>query len=301
MPVGEVVARPEVRRSRRRAGPAEVRRLVPAVAGRGQPIDDLLEVALHRVGLARKLIPEGMGEARPRLGLELVARKVVRLERERLVEVAVEIGGALAGNAVDEVERDVVKTGITESVERAPDVIRLRGPLEHFEQPRREALRAERDARDPAVAQQRRRAPASPSPGSPRPSPRPRAGSDASSRASASGRVNVGVPPPRKIVSSGSGEQDRAFELELREQRVDVAVVLALAADGGDEVAVAAAMRAERQVHVEVADHFFGPSSRLSTARNASCGTSTPPTCFIRFLPFFCFSSSLRLRVMSPP
>ena len=38
-----------------------------------------------------------------------------------------------------------------------------------------------------------------------------------------------------------------------------------------------------------------------SAAMNASCGTSTRPTIFIRFLPSFCFSSSLRLRVMSPP
>ena len=37
------------------------------------------------------------------------------------------------------------------------------------------------------------------------------------------------------------------------------------------------------------------------SARNASCGISTWPTCFMRFLPSFCFSSSLRLRVMSPP
>ena len=37
------------------------------------------------------------------------------------------------------------------------------------------------------------------------------------------------------------------------------------------------------------------------TARKASCGMSTWPTRFMRFLPSFCFSRSLRLRVMSPP
>ena len=41
------------------------------------------------------------------------------------------------------------------------------------------------------------------------------------------------------------------------------------------------------------------PSS--STARKASCGTSIRPTDFMRFFPSFCFSSSLRLRLMSPP
>ena len=47
----------------------------------------------------------------------------------------------------------------------------------------------------------------------------------------------------------------------------------------------------------------YSPSSLLtrSTARNASCGISTRPTRFMRFLPSFCFSSSLRLREMSPP
>jgi hypothetical protein len=37
------------------------------------------------------------------------------------------------------------------------------------------------------------------------------------------------------------------------------------------------------------------------TDRNASCEISTFPTCFIRFLPSFCFSRSFRLREMSPP
>ncbi len=51
--------------------------------------------------------------------------------------------------------------------------------------------------------------------------------------------------------------------------------------------------------------HFlpaFSPVDPVdSAAMKASCGTSTRPTIFIRFLPSFCFSSSLRLRVMSPP
>ena len=63
----------------------------------------------------------------------------------------------------------------------------------------------------------------------------------------------------------------------------------------------------QREVHLRLpfgepgngdAAHFL---STCSTARNASCGISTEPTCFMRFLPAFCFSSSLRLRVTSPP
>jgi len=47
---------------------------------------------------------------------------------------------------------------------------------------------------------------------------------------------------------------------------------------------------------------FLSPDSSVErAAMKASWGTSTRPTIFIRFLPSFCFSSSLRLRVMSPP
>src|SRR5439155_17519724 len=53
--------------------------------------------------------------------------------------------------------------------------------------------------------------------------------------------------------------------------------------------------------HLERHHLFPLPCPMLSTARNASCGTSTAPTCFIRFFPFFWFSSSLRLRELSPP
>src|SRR5205823_3538796 len=95
-----------------------------------------------------------------------------------------------------------------------------------------------------------------------------------------------------------------ALELELREQRIDVGGVLRAPPHRRDEIAVPAAVRAERKVHVEMpgaTGHDFFSPSRLSTARNASCGTSTIPTCFIRFFPAFCFSSSFRLREISPP
>jgi hypothetical protein len=52
------------------------------------------------------------------------------------------------------------------------------------------------------------------------------------------------------------------------------------------------------------AGSYFGRESVCvleSAATKASWGTSTRPMVFIRFLPSFCFSSSLRLRVMSPP
>ena len=47
--------------------------------------------------------------------------------------------------------------------------------------------------------------------------------------------------------------------------------------------------------------HEGYPSRDPNTAKNASCGTSTVPNCFIRAFPFFCFSSNFFLRVMSPP
>ena len=47
--------------------------------------------------------------------------------------------------------------------------------------------------------------------------------------------------------------------------------------------------------------HDVASSFMRSTARKASCGISTEPIRFIRCFPSFCFSSSLRLRVTSPP
>ena len=64
-----------------------------------------------------------------------------------------------------------------------------------------------------------------------------------------------------------------------------------------------AAARVGRSARIRFA-YFLAlspPASVDSAATNASCGTSTRPMVFIRFLPSFCFSSSLRLRVISPP
>ena len=223
---------------------------------------------------------------------------MLRLERDRLGEVALEVGLALAGNPVDQVERDVVEAGFAQRPHGRAHVLRARAPLERLEQVRLEALRAERDAVDAVLAQQRGEA-----------------GRDGLG-VGLDGRLGGGRQAGEEAGERGglgdgrraAAEEDRldvaeqgALELELGEQRVDVGAVVAGVADDGDEVAVAAAVRAEREVHVEVARAAHLRSSRLRTARNASCGTSTPPTCFIRFLPFFCFSSSLRLREMSPP
>ncbi len=223
-------------------------------------------------------------------------------ERKRLAQVAIEVGGALAGDPVQQVERDVVKIGITKMVEGATDGIRTGAAFQHLEQRGLEALRSERYAGDAASAQQVREL-----------------GSHCL-RVRLDGHLLRGRKAreqPLELRSVGEGrspaaEEDRlelrgertALELELGEKRVYIGRLLAAAADDGDEVAVAAAVRAERKMHVQVsgaAAHFLFVPSRLRTARNASCGTSTAPTCFIRFLPAFWRSSSLRLRVMSPP
>ena len=66
-------------------------------------------------------------------------------ERERLVDVGVQAGGALAGDPVDEIERDVVESGITEMVEGSSDVGRTGNALEDLEQ-RRVSLERRREA-----------------------------------------------------------------------------------------------------------------------------------------------------------
>ena len=67
-------------------------------------------------------------------------------ERQRLREIELEVGGALAGNAVEEVERDVVEPSVAKKADGSPDVVGARPPLEHGQEMRLEALRPERHA-----------------------------------------------------------------------------------------------------------------------------------------------------------
>ena len=150
-----------------------------------------------------------------------------------------------------------------------------------------------------------------------------------------------GVPPPMNTVSrprtpkrsrsrshSADTRRDEAVEQALpvrrrprgrRDGRRSAAGAPGAAHRHRVKLAVVAALGAERHVDVEVARGGGGvpppppragrrahplslPSeSSSSTARKASWGTSTMPICFMRFLPSFCFSRSLRLRLMSPP
>ena len=175
---------------------------------------------------------------------------MLRLERDRLGEIELEVGDALAGDAIDEVEREVVKAGAAQGADGSADVVRACAPLERLEQVRLEALRAERDAVDALLAEQCCQ------------------GRRERLRICLDGRLGGGrkrgeQPRERRGLREGgraATEEDgldlireqTALQLQFPEQRVDVAAVVAVVAGDGDEVAVAAAVRTEREVDVEV-------------------------------------------------
>src|SRR4051794_1442033 len=126
--------------------------------------------------------------------------------------------------------------------------------------------------------------------------------------------VELGGPPVGVLLGVGVDRLALAavvlpvdLDVALEAQRVDGDTSLAGALV--DAAAVGPAVGQRQQVGAGDADrlypagHFFpaGSDELDSAATKASWGTSTRPTIFIRFLPSFCFSSNLRLRVMSPP
>ena len=130
------------------------------------------------------------------------------------------------------------------------DVVGARLPLERLEQVGLEALRSERDPVDAVLAEERRQGRRD----------RLRVGLDGRLRRGGKPGEQTGERRGLRERRRAAAEEDRldlgreqaALQLELGEQGVDVAAVLAVVAGDGDEVAVAAAVRAEREVHVEV-------------------------------------------------
>ena len=101
------------------------------------------------------------------------------------------------------------KPAVAERADRAAHLVGARAALEHLEQVRLEALRAERDAVDSVLAQQEASAGVIVS-GLASTVVSAASGSPSSRRASASGSVKVGVPPPRKTVSTSSASKPRS-------------------------------------------------------------------------------------------
>ena len=238
-PVAEVVPAPQVGSLRTIRRPAEVGRLVPAVPGGGQRLDDALEVRLHRLGLALQLGAVGVREACARLGFQLVRRDVLGLERQRLGEVVVEVGGFLARDAVDEIQGDVVDPCRAEAIDGAANVVRPGDTVEHGEKPRREGLGAEGDTVDARTNEQRGEL------------GRHRLGIRLDRHLGGLGqrteeplelrRLDERGRSAAEIHSVEGAVEELRTEIELAQHRVHVALVVAVPADDRDEVAVPAA------------------------------------------------------------
>ena len=232
-------------------------------------------------------------------------------QRDRLLERALPRLERLAVRAVDQVEVHVGVAGGARGGHRAPDALGRVQPLERPQHGRVERLRAHRQPgvagiqqagegslvegvgvrlrRDLRVGRHVERRSAAPRSRHPRSSGRHR-------RRRASPEEDAGdlgaVPRWRR-------------ERDLAQQGAQVPGLQLVEARVGVEVAVAAAREAERHVHVDARAHFLPFAAPASSTRRAwmkaSCGTSTLPTRRMRAFPFFCVSSSFRLRVMSPP
>ena len=117
--------------------------------------------------------------------------------------------------------------------------------------------------------------------------------------------LGVSIPRPRKVwgkLTTAPGEGFGPAHEDGALGRVSRSATIAdICAGGLSDISSLCCCPAHGLV-ILYHGHFFPVgTSEVSAAMKASWGTSTRPIDFIRFLPSFCFSSSLRLRVISPP
>ena len=259
-PVGQVVLRAPV-------VAAEVRGLVPAVARRAEARDHVLVVILQQLGLARQLGAVAVREARAGLRLELVVGEVLGLQRECLVDVAVELGAAHARHAEEQVEREVRHARSPQAADRLAHALGGGAPLEHLE------LRVRRTTARRATPARRGAASAAASSSSTVSGLTSTVTSGAAGRPSSSAPSRPRAEQRRRAAADEHrlerGREPLALLCQLGQHGRDVALVQRAVARHGHEVAVAAAVRAERDVHVEVADQLGPPPRRVSCAAAA--------------------------------
>ncbi len=294
--------------------------VVAALLTRSSPVRDLVpvetrggELGVGQLVLERLVVVVGRGDLAPdhpavkrRAGLhrQRVGADVPRFELERAVERRFPVVDRLARSPVDQIEIDALDPGVARVGARAHDTRRLMGSAE----PHEHVLTHRLDTEAHAVHAGRGVG------GELRGVDRIRVALDRDLGTLLTrdriedARQRVGREQGGRTTSEEDARRARepafcTFADELSDARVDVVVDQGAAIGPCCEVAVVAARRAERDVHVDGDGRRRRghQSSSRKAATKASWGTSTRPICFMRFLPSFWRSSSLRLRVMSPP
>ena len=198
---------------------------------------------------------------------------MVRLEREGLVDVAVERGTRLARDPEEHVEVQVGDARPKERGDGSADGLRRGAALEHRELARAEALGAERDTSAVPHQDVRERVVDGLGVGL--------HGELGCRRQSLEQAIEQRRAQQRGRAAADEDRrkryrQQRALAIKLGEQRVNVGTVPVLVPRHRDEVAVAAAVRAEGDVDVQVGDGGDqSPPTWGISARDAGCRSPT--------------------------
>ena len=295
--------------------------LVADQARRGaRPVGLLPAVRLPVLIRRRIPRPHPSPQHGPRLDRQGVGGEMVRLARQGARQGGRPGGGGLRRRSHDEVQAHRPEAGPAGGLHRPYRVVAVMAPTQVGEDPAVEGLAAQRHAVEPGPGQPVRL----------RPGPVLRVGLQAHLGPGAETETGLQPlqdplqPPGRHPRRGPAPEVDRlqrpppGDRLDLGHQRPAVAFRQVVPAGRHREVAVRTHLFAERDVHVHrpppagavrqagVVRRGDPPGGRFqsltrSAATNASEGTSTDPTIFIRLLPSFWRARSFLLRVTSPP